>query len=168
MSGIKLVFIGGHFEFCEMEKIVGTFSSPQNLSLHYITRLAFSRRSDNGVRRGISLRRPHDLNAWNRLLLGKCSDLSIVFRLSQTPSPYPWSRLSSRSLTSWPQNSKWPPKKFHLSIKVACVAGVRKGRERELGPPRSRTPQISPFPSPFNACHAGYEKEVRPPSLFIT
>ena len=85
MRGIKLVFIGGHFEFCEMEKILGMFSSLQNLSLHYITRLAFSRRSDSGVRCGISLRRLHDLNAWNRLLLGKRLDLSRVFRLS----PYP-------------------------------------------------------------------------------
>ena len=39
MRGIKLVFIGGHFEFCEMEKILGMFSSLQKLSLHYITRL---------------------------------------------------------------------------------------------------------------------------------
>ena len=67
MRGITFVFIGGHFEFCARNReILEAFSSLQNLSLHYhVTRLAFSRRSDSGVRRGISLRRPHDLNAWN-------------------------------------------------------------------------------------------------------
>ena len=91
MRGITFVFIGGMIlNFArEIEKILGAFSSLQNLSLHYhVTRLAFSRHSDSGVRRGISLRRPHDLNAWNRLSLGKRSDLSRVFRLFQTPSPY--------------------------------------------------------------------------------
>ena len=37
---------------------------------------------------------------------------------------------------------------------MACVAGVRKGRRRELG--RETRARIPPFPSPFNACHAGY------------
>ena len=57
---------------------------------------------------------------------------------------------------------------------VACVAGVRKGRGRELGGETAREgggrreegggepflspsrAQIPPSPSPFNACHAGY------------
>ena len=39
---------------------------------------------------------------------------------------------------------------------IACVAGVRKGRGRELGRETTRT-QISP--SPFNACHAGYHSD---------
>ena len=37
---------------------------------------------------------------------------------------------------------------------IACVAGVRKGRGRELG--RETRARIPLFPSPFNACHAGY------------
>ena len=37
---------------------------------------------------------------------------------------------------------------------LASVAGVRKGRGRELGRETTRA-QIPPSPSPFNACHAG-------------
>ena len=91
MRGIKLVFIGGHFEFCEMEKILGMFSSLQNLSLHYITRLAFSRRSDSGVRCGISLRdlfapSPRSERLEMRLLLGS---VRIFREFFDCPHIYP-------------------------------------------------------------------------------
>ena len=59
---------------------------------------------------------------------------------------------------------------MHSVCSVAYVAGVRKGRGRELIRARDRAreegggepflspsrAQIPPSPSPFNACHAGY------------
>jgi len=51
---------------------------------------------------------------------------------------------------------------------LAHVAGVRKGRGRELGRETmlSHT-QIPPSPSPFNACHTGYiSANTEKPSLF--
>ena len=68
-------------------------------------------------------------------------------------------------------NSQKPPydsyilQRYFVTLKViACVAGVRKGRGRELGRDTTReggVPFLSPLrakipPSPFNACHAGY------------
>ena len=44
---------------------------------------------------------------------------------------------------------------------VACVAGVWKGRGRELGHETTRA-QIPPSSSPFNACHTGYLYGGRP------
>ena len=47
-----------------------------------------------------------------------------------------------------------PVPRFSL---IACVAGVRKGRGRELArPTRSLARPNSLFPFPFNAGHAGY------------
>ena len=43
---------------------------------------------------------------------------------------------------------------FNIIMNIACVAGVRKGRGRELG--LSRAPKFPPFPSPVNASQASY------------
>ena len=42
--------------------------------------------------------------------------------------------------------------------RVACVAGVRKGRGRESGRETTRA-QFSASPSPFNACLLGEKRE---------
>ena len=52
------------------------------------------------------------------------------------------------------------------TIDVAHVAGVRKGRGRELGRETTRA-QIPPSPYPFNACHAGYDRWSNPTKINV-
>ena len=52
------------------------------------------------------------------------------------------------------------------TIDVAHVAGVRKGRGRELGRETTRA-QIPPSPYPFNACHGGYDRWSNPTKINV-
>ena len=67
-------------------------------------------------------------------------------------------------------NKHHPAALIYITVYLAYVAGVRKGRGRELGPETARegagnlsssralarSNSLFPFPFNFHACHAGY------------